>query len=186
MRKALALSWVLALVAVGGCPASPVVATDLEGRDVAPLADGQPTVLLFVRTDCPISNRYTPTIQTLLERYDGRVKFYSVFVAPREDAASVRAHMREFKLETSPLLDPDHRLVALTGSTVTPEAAVFDARGKLAYRGRIDNRFVSLGKARPRATVHDLADAIDAVLRRVPVARPRVPAVGCYIRDAKA
>ena len=42
---------------------------DLDGRPADPfrLAGSKIVVLLFVRTDCPISNRYAPTIQDLSE-----------------------------------------------------------------------------------------------------------------------
>jgi hypothetical protein len=73
--------------------------------------------------------------------------------------------------------------VKLTGVTVTPEAAVFDRARSLAYRGRIDNRYVSLGVERPAATEHTLADALDAVLARRPVPQRQAQAVGCFIVD---
>lgn len=195
MRAAVRLAVLASVVAASGCPrpeapapaAAPAApATDLAGRVATPFAGDPPTVLLFVRTDCPISNRYAPVIRALAERYAGRVRFYSVFVAPDESASSVQTYMREYAPGTIPLLDPAHALVRRAGATVTPEAALFDADDELVYRGRIDDRYIAFGKARPRATVHDLADAIEAVLEGTPIARPRTPAVGCYIRDVKA
>jgi len=40
---------------------------------------------------------------------------------------------------------------------------------------------------RPRAQVteHDWRDALDALMAGKPVAKPEVPAVGCYIPDRK-
>ena len=74
--------------------------------------------------------------------------------------------------------DPDHALVRRAGVHVTPEAAVyvFDAdTPRLAYRGRIDDRVVELGRQRPRATRFDLRDAleIDARPQDVRAGRPR-------------
>jgi hypothetical protein len=47
------------------CRADRPHATDLDGHPVNPFSsDAQATVLLFVQTDCPISNRYAPTINT--------------------------------------------------------------------------------------------------------------------------
>ncbi len=44
---------------------TPVGVLDLSGKVVDPfeMAAGKPVVFIFVRTDCPISNRYAPTIQ---------------------------------------------------------------------------------------------------------------------------
>ena len=165
-------------------PLRPALVTDLQQHPVDPLAGPLPVVLYFVRTDCPVSNRYAPAIQKLSSRFTGRVRFYSVFVAPDETGASVQRYMKEYDLPTTPLLDPQHQLVAEIGATVTPEAAVLTGR-KLVYRGRINDRYRVLGKARPRATQHDLADAIDAVLAGRPVETPRTKAVGCYISDVR-
>ena len=68
---------------------------------------------------------------------------------------------------------------------MTPEAVVFDADRKIAYRGRIDDLNADLGNARSAATKHDLADAIEATLAGQPVAEPVTKAVGCYIEDLK-
>ena len=76
-----------------------------------------------------------------------------------------------------------HTLVKMTGATVTPEAVVFDSRRKIAYRGRIDDLYISFGQARDAATTHELADALEAVLAGKTVAEPATKAVGCYIGD---
>ena len=68
--------------------------------------------------------------------------------------------------------------------TVTPEAAVY-AGGRVVYHGRIDDRYVDLGLERPAAQVHDLADALSAVVAGQPVKHPVTQAVGCYIADFK-
>src|ERR1700719_337946 len=59
------------LLCVGFAPVIPAnsqsFATDLEGKPFDPFraAQSKVVVLIFVRTDCPISNRYAPTIQQL-------------------------------------------------------------------------------------------------------------------------
>ena len=49
-------------------------------------------------------------------------------------------------------------------ATVTPQAVVVGPGGIVKYRGRIDNQYAALGKPRRVVTVHDLRDALDAVL----------------------
>jgi hypothetical protein len=69
---------------------------------------------------------------------------------------------------------------------VTPEAAVWQAgAAEPAYRGRIDDRAVELGKLRAEASVHELRDAVDAVLAGRPPAPAGGPAIGCYISDLR-
>jgi hypothetical protein len=49
------------------------------------------------------------------------------------------------------------------------------------YRGRVDDRYVSLGRERPFARKHDLEDAVRAILSNRPVPPPGGPPVGCSI-----
>ena len=70
---------------------------------------------------------------------------------------------------------------------MTPEAAVFvpAATGpRLAYRGRIDDRYVDFGRMRAQPTVHDLEDALAAILSGQAVPHETTPAVGCFIANA--
>jgi hypothetical protein len=76
--------------------------------------------------------------------------------------------------------DPDHALVKRAGVTVTPEAAVYSG-GRLVYRGRIDDRYAALGKARPEPTRRDLAAALEAALAGRPAPAKITRAVGCTI-----
>ncbi len=97
------------------------------------------------------------------------------------DAPRAREHAREFGLPGPVLLDPEHRMTAALGATITPEAFLVDRAGRVVYAGRIDDRFADLGKPRRAPRTRELRDAIEAVLagREVVVARTR--AVGCLI-----
>jgi len=75
--------------------------------------------------------------------------------------------------------------VKLAHATTAPEAAVFDAAGHLQYHGRIDDRWVNPGTARPAARTHDLEDAIAAVLAGRRPAQPATQAVGCSLADVE-
>src|SRR4029077_12954993 len=61
----------------------------LSGTTVDPLklSEGRVVVMLFVRTDCPISNRYAPTIQRLSEKFRGRTNFWLVYPDAAESDA---------------------------------------------------------------------------------------------------
>lgn len=157
--------------------------TDLDGRVVAPLAPAaSATVLLFTAVDCPISGRYAPEVRRLAARYAAAgVKVWLVYPNAGELPVAVRAHAAAFDYGLPVALDPGGVLAHRAEATVTPEVAVFDRTGALAYRGRIDDRYLDFGVDRPAPTRHDLADALAAVLagRSVPVARTH--AVGCAI-----
>jgi hypothetical protein len=164
---------------------------DLDGRVVDPLktsAAARGTVVVFVRTDCPIANRLLPAIERLRAAYEPKgVTFWLVFVDPSEPVAAIRKHLLSFDQHSNAVRDSRHELVKLTGATRTPEAAVYVPDGprvRLVYRGRIDNKFVDVGRARPAATSHDLQDILDVVLSGRTTATPRITQpVGCIIAD---
>lgn len=145
-----------------------------------------PTVVLFTRSDCPISNRCAPEIARLYEGFHPQgVAFYLVYVDPRETPAVIRDHLKQFAYPCQALRDPAHSLVAHCQATVTPEAALFDRQGQIVYQGRINDQYAELGKAQIKPTTHDLADAIEALVSGRPIAVPRTKAVGCSIADVQ-
>jgi thiol-disulfide isomerase/thioredoxin len=166
---------------------SPNSATDLEGRPFDPFraSTGKIVVLIFVRTDCPISNRYAPVIQQLGARHQDKASFFLVYPSKRETAGLIRKHDQEFGFSSAfqALRDPQHFLVKQSAVQITPEAAVFGASQRLVYHGRIDNLYEDFGHARRAATTHELADAIEAAIAGKTLSGKATPAVGCYISD---
>jgi len=163
----------------------PSFATDLEGKPLDPFraAQGKVVVLVFVRTDCPISNRYAPTIQQLSARYSKDATFFLVYPSKRETSDVIRKHGRDYGYRFAALRDPQHVLVKQGEAQITPEAAVFDASRRLVYHGRIDNLYEDFAHSRKSATTHELADAIEAGLAGKSMNGKPTPAVGCYISD---
>ena len=163
--------------------ASPVV-RDLDGRLRHPFAPaGRASVLIFLTSDCPISNTYASEIQDVCRTSaPAGVECLLVYEDPGITPAAARAHLAAYRYSGLPAaIDADGAVARAAGASVTPEAVVIDAAGAARYRGRIDNLFVGLGRRRAAATVHDLRDAIAALLAGRPIARPRTEAFGCYI-----
>lgn len=180
-------AWTLSLFIFWGYGSGPseLNLTTLSGERVDPFAAVDSTgVFLFMRSDCPISNRYAPELRRLHEAFSPRgVRFWFVYVDPREEPESIRRHAEEYQIPGEILRDPHHDLVRRTGARVTPEAAVFDAGGRLVYRGRIDDRYTDFGKARAKPNRRDLKLALEAVLNGESVEKPETQAVGCFIAD---
>lgn len=162
-------------------------ATDLQGKSVDPVkqAAGKPVILIFVRTDCPVSNRYAPAIQKLQAAYSTRVDFWLIYPDKDESPAAIEKHLREYGYTIPALRDPGHILVARSQARVTPEAAVFDGRGDLIYHGRIDDWYIAFGHARSAPTTHEAEDAMEAALAGRKPLVATADGVGCYISDLK-
>jgi hypothetical protein len=142
-------------------------------------------VLLFIRSDCPISNRYAPELQTLDKRYSpSGIEFLLVYPESGLTATAMKQHGREYGYSIPAVLDPNHRYVALAKARVTPEAAVF-VKGQLVYLGRIDDLYVDIGKAKAHPERSDLDEELSAILAgRVPPFH-QTKSVGCVIEDLR-
>jgi hypothetical protein len=157
---------------------------DVAGEWSNPLsADGaKAIVIIFVGIDCPIANSYAPKLRRISEAFAPKgVVFRLVYPNADEDAAKIKKHLAEYDLPFAAYRDPHHELVRAARVGVTPEAAVYVPGKGWVYHGRIDNRYVALGKARPAATQEDLQDALSTVLAGAKVKVASTRAVGCSI-----
>ncbi|HTM54730.1 MAG TPA: redoxin domain-containing protein [Pirellulales bacterium] len=147
----------------------------------------QAVLLLFLNTECPVSNSYAPLMTRLAERYRGRgVGCYGVHCDPALTAAEAQQHASEYALKLPLVLDPEQSLAHAAGVRIAPTAIVASPTGKVLYRGRLDNRYDTSGKRRDAATVHDLENALDAVLRGEQPAVAETEAFGCPLPKLKA
>jgi len=150
---------------------------------IVPLSSAEPiSVLVFTTTDCPISSRYAPEIQRLAAKFAGKAKFVLVYPVAADSPQVIREHHKKFGYSLESIRDTRHQLVKQTGVTVTPEVAVMTG-DRVRYRGRIDDRYIELGKDRPQPTQRDLEDALDALITGKPVAQRETRAVGCILSD---
>ena len=179
--------WILFLLIASACfgaehPAD-LAFTDLDGITRHPLQPGDKagTVLIFYWQDCPISNGYAPELNRIAAAHTN-FAFYIVQVDPELTAPAAREHARKYDLREPVLLDPVHVLVKFAKATVTPEAVVIGKNGKVAYRGRIDDRYVANETMRAAAARHDLIDAMEAVAAGKAPVQSETKAVGCVIQ----
>ena len=150
---------------------------------IAPLRAAEPIrVLVFTTTDCPISNRYAPEIKRLAAKFDGQAKFVLVYPVPSDSPAMIGEHKKKFAYELESVRDTDQKLVKMTRVTVTPEVAVM-VSDHMVYRGRIDDRYIELGKERVQPTQRDLESTLDALVAGKRVAQRETRAVGCILSD---
>ena len=185
MIRSLAL--VLTVLAATSMATAQITTPDVDGRQVRLFDAGSSrlAVLIFVRTDCPIANRYAPEIERLYRAYASRVAYYLVYPDANESGVAIQKHISDFLYTVPALRDPKHVLVKLAKARVTPEAAIFSARGELLYHGRIDNRYASFGKARNRPPRQDLEEALQTALAGRPIKEVVTPAIGCSLADIR-
>lgn len=170
---------------LGQLPAKPVILAGAFDQSYKPakinLSKGKATLLFFISTDCPIANRYAPEIRRIATQYSKRdVATYRVYVAGKEKVKETIMHGKDFKLNFPILLDPNKKLVAATGATVTPEACLISPKGMIVYRGRIDNQNIEHGSIR-KDYRRDLRIALDEFLAGKPVTISATSPIGCFL-----
>ncbi len=197
MRAAVLATLAFAALAVGGEPKpAPVVGTKLAdwtlpradtGKPWSLAADGRDAkvvVVVFMGTECPISNAYGAILSALSREYAGKgVVFVGVNSNRQDDAAAVAKHAKEHSLSFIVLKDDGCSLADRFAAKRTPEAFVLDGTRTVRYRGRIDDQF-DKGIQRPAAGERDLVAALNAVLSGRQVSRSSTEPVGCFISRA--
>ena len=179
------------------CPSQerPKYGLRTNGQTVTSLASPgtKAVTLFFVASDCPISNRSFPEMKRLREEFSSRgIRFWFVYPNEGEASEQVRMHQSAYDAGGEAVLDVSSALVRMAGAHVTPEVSVLvpegDAGWRPVYTGRIDDRFLRIGKERPHATEHFAERTLTSVLRGSRVEAATGVPVGCGIinRSARA
>lgn len=136
-------------------------------------------VVLFVATQCPVSNAYNERMAAIGRDYPGKgIPVVAINSNVAELAAEVKEHAAKHGFAFPVLKDEKSKVADLYGATRTPEAFVVDASGKLVYHGRIDENRDEPAKV----TSPDLRNALEALLAGKPVPVAETKAFGCTIK----
>ncbi|HEX8493832.1 MAG TPA: thioredoxin family protein [Pyrinomonadaceae bacterium] len=163
-----------------GQPIADFTLSDTSGKkhSLMSLKGKNGTVLIFVSTQCPVSNAYNERMEKLAQDYKARgVSVVGINANSTESADDIKAHAAQNNLTFMILKDKGNKVADQLGATNTPEVFFLDANNKLVYRGRIDN-----SRSGKTISANDLRDAIDATLDGKPVANSFVRAFGCSIK----
>lgn len=165
-----------------GAKAGDFTLRDLKGVEVASSAlTGNVTALLFIATQCPVSNAYNERMSALYRDYSPKgVKFVFVNSNETEPAAAVEDHIRKHGFPFGVYKDPGSLVADRFGAQATPEAFVLDAGGMVRYHGHIDD-----AQNAERVTKQGLRLALDALLGGYRVDPAETKAFGCSIKRPK-
>ncbi len=162
---------------------------DPAGKDwsLSDLKGKKAVVVVFLSSECPMSNAYIPALTGLAKTYGPKgVAFVGVNanVDEHKDAA---AYSKSYDIPFPVYLDAKHAAVTALKADVNPLAFVLDGDLALRYRGRIDDGYSRRLERNPSGVArHDLKEAIEAVLAEKPVATPVTTAFGCAIEPLKS
>lgn len=154
---------------------------DLKNKSVSINSGEKNTVILFLGTDCPITQKYISRIRDMVEEFKSSAEFYGVFPT-QFSLQEIKAFKKEYKIEFTLLSDDKMQLAKYLKATVTPEVFLLDRSLHLRYQGAIDNWFYELGKSRLNTTENYLMDALIALSKGEVPAIHKTEAIGCFIQ----
>ncbi|MDP2039287.1 MAG: thioredoxin family protein [Ignavibacteria bacterium] len=135
-------------------------------------------VLIFVSTQCPVSNAYNERMEKLYNRYkDKNVKFFGINSNKSETADDIKKHSDEKNLQFAILKDENNIVADKFEASSTPEAYVLNGNLEIVYHGRIDDN-----RKADDVQTSDLSVAIDEILAGKAVSNPKTKAFGCSIK----
>lgn len=135
------------------------------------------SAILFLSTDCPVAQRYSPRINQLYATFAQKgIDFKAYFPNDLETHFRCQTYMTERDCNVPFELDLGGAKAKAEGVTTVPTIVVFDAKGKKAYQGAIDdNKDSSLVKK------HYAEDALNAVLEGKAPKLKKTDAIGCLL-----
>lgn len=138
------------------------------------------TVLYFLSPECPLCQSYSLTINQLSQKFK-EVQMVGIVPGTEYSDLEISTFKHKYKLPFVLWKDEQLLLARKYHATVTPEAIVVDADGKVLYQGRIDNWAYEVSKKRRVITEHDLEDALNSIVNKQPVKVAKTKAIGCFI-----
>jgi peroxiredoxin len=159
----------------------------VSGRSVslADVASGGPVLVIFVCNHCPYVKHVEAELGRLARDYAGRklgivaISSNDAVAYPDDAPAGLAAQAKRAGWTFPYLYDESQSVAHAYDAACTPDFFLFDATGRLAYRGRLD---ASRPKSAVPVTGQELRSALDAVLAGRAPAADQQPSVGCGIK----
>ena len=143
-------------------------------------------VVVFLGTQCPISNAAIPGLNRLaVECRQRDVEFFGVISWRSVSRREALQHSDEYHVGFPVLLDTTGELRERLAATHSPHAFVLTPRGETVYSGAIDDQFPSVGRKKQQPVSYYLRDAVAAVVTGQSVTLARTEPVGCRLESLR-
>ena len=168
---------------------APLATTKMKNVDgkmlsIADVAGKAGTLVIFTCNHCPFAKGWEQRIAELGATYSKKgigvilINANDPAMHAEDDFAGTQARAKSLGLAVPYVIDETSAVARAFGASVTPEAFLFDAGGKLAYHGTIDDNHRDPSKVEKRY----LKDALDAVVSGKHPAVPESKGLGCGIK----
>ncbi len=155
-----------------------LVSYDGKTHSLDQYRDSVATVVMFIATQCPISNDYNQRMVSLVREYQPRgFQFLGVNSNRQESVVEIKGHALGAGFRFPIVKDDGNVIADRFGASFTPEIYVVSPDGVILYHGRIDD-----SRNPDRIESRDLAKALDAILAGRPIDPAETRAFGCTIK----
>jgi peroxiredoxin len=193
------------LLAMVGAPIAPSHAQDAPVETAIPMADAKlknndgkditiadvkgkkGTLVVFTCNHCPWAKAWETRIVELGNQFASKgvgviaISANDPEAFPDDDLPGMKERAKQRGMKYPYAMDETSDVARAFGATRTPEAFLFDAKGKLVYHGAIDDN----SREPEKVTARYLNDALVAVAGGKPVAVGETKAMGCSIKYRK-
>ena len=141
--------------------------------------DSKAIVVMFIATECPVSNAYNKRMAKLYNQYkEKKIAFVGINSNKQESVSDIKNHSEKNGLKFTILKDDKNKIADMFDASFTPEIYVLNpATYDILYHGRIDD-------SRDESNVEskDLANALDELLAGKKITIANTKAFGCTIK----
>ena len=141
--------------------------------------DSKAILILFIATQCPVSNAYNTRMVELYNQYhDKNIAILGINSNKQESLDECREHAENHGFKFPVLKDEKNIIADMFEASVTPEAYVLNPESyEILYHGRIDD-----SRNEDNVESKDLAKALDEILAGKNVTVTKTKAFGCTIK----
>ena len=156
-----------------------------EKKTLEELRGANATIVVFLNFQCPISNKQTPELIELAEKYkEKKVNIIGV-CCDVESPKELANHIQEFKINFPVFYDPEHFVSTEFLADITPQVYLIDSAMTLRYFGRINDQHEDRATRNLIVKNHDLKEALSSVLANKEVLIQYTQPVGCPLERVK-
>lgn len=153
---------------------------DYNGKEhsLSDYKNSKAIVIMFVATECPVSNAYNSRMEDLFKEYSPKgISILGINSNKAESVEDIKEHAEEKGLTFTILKDKNNVIADEFEASSTPEVYVLNGEFDILYHGRIDN-----SKNEADVVTQDLKNALDEILAGKEVTNKTTKAFGCSIK----
>lgn len=158
-------------------------AFDYNGKkfSLSDFKDSKAIVVMFISTQCPVSNAYNERMTKIYEDYKEKgVAFVGINSNKQEMIEEIKAHSKKNNFGFPVLKDSNNVIADQFEASFTPEIYVLNSKFEQLYHGRIDD-----SRRESEIKVTDLRNTLDEILAGKEVSVSETKAFGCTIKRVK-